>query len=156
MKLEHFVFIGLLFILNSCDKGELHSISVQIFIKNNTKYNLHCIYDNKDYSFSDSVYNTIKDQKADSANQAGFIQCAIDTFIYRDDILSEVEFAELISRFKIYYIEKGDTFNVKDRFYDGKSCWDSESNRAIDGIIFIKHYWWTEYTASLSEDMFEK
>lgn len=149
MKTYFLVFIGLAFILSSCD-NELHRITVEILIENKTHKNLHCIYDTKDFSLPDSIY------KIASLNNDGFMQCNIDTFIYRDNVLSDTEFSALISKFKIYYVENKDTFHINNTFYDGKSYWKSDIHREKDGIMFIKNYWWCEYKATLTADMFVK
>lgn len=150
MKNYYVIIVGLAFLMNSCYDNELHSITVEIIIENKTHKNLHCIYDTKDYSFSDSIYDIA------SLNSDGFIQCYIDTIINRDNVLSDAEFSDLVSRFKIFYIENGDTLKINDSFYDGKSCWKSEITKATDGIMFVKYYWWCEYKAVLTSDMFEK
>ena len=57
MKCKFLLLIGLLFFLASCDKGDEHIVTININILNTTKYNIHCFYDKKDYTMSDSLFD---------------------------------------------------------------------------------------------------
>lgn len=74
----------------------------------------------------------------------------------RNTVLSESEFSDFISNFKIYYIQNKDTFLIKRKFYDGKTYWKSEASKGPWGIIVISLYWVCHYEVMLTEDMFEK
>ena len=146
------IFISLMLAMHSCCKrdNDLHRVKVELRIENKTNINLQCIYDGEDYSISDSLFNIM-------SSKGNNIVCIAQTTIEnRDDLLTDSELEALISKFEIFYVEQGDTLRVNNTFYDGKSYWTSDIHRAKDGIMFIKYYWWCEYTATLTADMFEK
>ncbi len=151
----HYCIIVLLFPFFSCDKGDEHIVMVNIELLNATKYNVHCIYDKKDYTIPDSVFEIrLKESVRDSFNTICYY--GLDTVLNRSSILSQIEFMDYISKYKIFYLQGKDTFFVKDTFYDGKTYWKSDASNGPWGIIVTSHYWVCRYRAILSEDMFEK
>ena len=155
MRIKLTLLFGLLFSLSSCDKGDEHIVMINIEILNATKYNVHCIYSKKDYTLSDSVFNIrLKESIIDSSK----ILCPyyLDTVFNRDNVLTESEFTDFISKYKIYYIQNKDTFFIKRTFYDGKTYWKSDANYGPWGIIVTSYYWFCHYGVILSEDMFER
>jgi len=155
MKLLFIKLFCLSLILSSCWDFNPHQLEVQTNINNQTKHNLHFFYDKKDYSISDSIFFVIKHIN-DSLKYKGLIQFTLDsTLIHRDKILNESGTVEYISKIKLFYIQQGDTFNVKKEFYDGKSCWITEIS-VIDGMLFGGHHWAVGFTATLTDEMFEK
>jgi len=156
MKQKFYILISIVLFATSCNfDNQLHEVYINIDIVNLTKRNLHLFYENKEYSESDSIYFEQK-KLNDSIGSNDFIQWNFQNVLKnRDDTLSQSEFVEYISKMKVFYVEKGDTFYVSETFYDGISCWETKNEAAIDGIMFIRHYWWSNYTATLTDEMFD-
>ncbi len=156
-KRELFVFTCLLTIMYSCYDHELHEVHTHVFIHNQTQHNIQIVYDKKDISMSDSIYYLELKWRDSLKISDSYPTVRLDTILRnQDNPWTETEFVDFLSKFKVFYIEKGDTFKVSEKFYDGISYWKTESNRAIDGIMFIHHYWWVDYRATLTTEMFEK
>ena len=159
MKRVFFTLISLIFILmlNSCYDHYLHQIHVQTFINNRTNHNIHVLYGKKDNSMPDSIFFILNKGLGDSVKNKGLIQGVLDsTFMHHDNPLTKSEFVDFISKFKLFYIEQGDTFKITDKFYDGVSSWETNSQLNMDGIMFIRYYYWVEYTVIITDDMFKK
>lgn len=157
MKRKFFIFTCVIVLMCSCYDQELHQVRMIVGIINQTQHNVHVFYNKKDISMSDSTFYFTKLQK-DSSGLGNFnIGVGFDTIlIQRDNLFTKTEFVEFISKFKVFYIDKGDTINVSEKFYDGVSCWDTNSDREMLGIMFAKYYWMVSYTATLTDDMFVK
>jgi len=157
MKRKFFIFSSIIIFMCSCYDHESHQVLMIIGVNNQTQHNVHVLYNQKDISMSDSTFYFTKLQKDSSGLGNSNIGVGFDTtLIHRDNIFTKPELVEFISKFKVFYIEKGDTFNVSEKFYDGVSYWDTKSGREIDGIMFIHYYWMVNYTATLTDDMFVK
>ncbi len=154
MRIKLTFLFGLILSLSSCDL-EKEYITINIEIPNATKYNVHCIYNKKDYTLPDSVFNIrLLESKIDSSK----IVCTYEllTVFYRENVFTESEFKDFISKYKIYYIQNRDTFFIKRTFYDGKTDWKSDANYHSLGIFFTSKRWNCHYSIMLTEDMFEK
>lgn len=111
MRIKLTFLFGLILSLSSCDL-EKEYITINIEIPNATKYNVHCIYNKKDYTLPDSVFNIrLLESKIDSSK----IVCTYEllTVFYRENVFTESEFKDFISKYKIYYIQNRDTFFYK-------------------------------------------
>ena len=155
MKKKIYILISIVLFATSCNyDNQLHEVQLAIYINNMTQHNFHIFYENKEYSMSDSIY--LESRKWYDSTGNDFIQWTFQNVLEnRDDTLSQSEFVEYISKMKVFYVEKGDTFYVSETFYDGISCWETKNEAAIDGIMFIRHYWWSHYTATLTDEMFD-
>lgn len=155
MKKKFYILISIVLFATSCNyDNQLHEVQLAICINNMTQHNFHIFYENKEYSMSDSIY--LESRKWYDSTGNDFTQWSFQNVLKnRDDTLSQSEFVEYISKMNVYYVEKGDTFYVSEKFYDGISCWETKNEAAIDGIMFIRHYWWSHYTATLTDEMFD-
>jgi hypothetical protein len=141
----------------SCYDHELHEVLTFASIHNQTQHNIHVLYDKKDFSLSDSIYYLELKWRDSLKVTDSYPTVRLDTTLRnQDNPWKTTEFVDFLSKFKVFYIEKGDTFKVSEKFYDGISYWKTESHREMDGIMFIHYYWWVEYTATLTDEMFEK
>ena len=152
------VFTSLLVIMCSCFYDhESHEVRILTYIHNQTQHNIHVLYDKKDISKSDSVYYLELKWRDSLKITDSYPTVGFDTILRnQDNPWTKTEFVDFLSKFKVFYIEKGDTFKVSEKFYDGISYWKTNSHRAVDGIMFFHYYWWVDYTATLTEEMYEK
>ncbi len=151
------IFTCLLTIMCSCYDHDLHEVHAVVSIQNKTQHNIHVLYDKKDISISDSLYVLELKWRDSLKITDSYPTVGLDTTLRnQDNLWSKTEFVDFLSKFKVYFIEKGDTFKVSEKFYDGISYWETESHREMDGIMFIRYYWWVDYSAILTDEMFEK
>ena len=153
-KLNLYVLICLVTIMNSCQEANLHEVHVRIFFKNKTDHNIHAMYDNKTISLSDADFNSFKLYCDTSGCADESIAFVLDTtIINRNEAWTTEEFVDFLSKFEVFYIEKEDTFKISKTFYDGETYWKRDFHRGIVGVYF--YYLWAEYEISLTDDMFE-
>ncbi len=151
-----FIIASLLLVMTSCREDVLDVVTVYNMFVNHTGRNLRISGNAEDIYgciFTDSLYNEIF-----AGDDENSIYCSISTDINgRYQPLTDAEYYEYFLNFKIYYLEEGDTIRLKKNLYDGKNpFWEVDTHRAVSGKLFGQLYWWSDYTVTITDDMFEK